>query len=139
MPAPLLGHGKDAHAEWGQRYVGLWSQPQSRFAISRTTNGKATAGRHPSDPGFSPIRVSAAAWFTTAPSSLSMRASGGRRESPDACSSAPITVATDWRALRPDPERTLVASDRMGQIDVERTFRIELCRSYIHTISPPTR
>ena len=82
MPAPLLGHGKDAHAEWGQRYLRLWSQRQSRFAISRTTNGKATAGRHPSDPGFSPIRVSAAAWFTTAPSSLSMRASGGRRESP---------------------------------------------------------
>jgi hypothetical protein len=51
MPAPLLGHGKDARADWGQRYVGLWSQPQSRFAISRTTNGKATAGRHPSDPG----------------------------------------------------------------------------------------
>jgi len=44
MPAPLLGHGKDAHAEWGQRYVRLWSQRQSRFAISRTTNGKATAG-----------------------------------------------------------------------------------------------
>ena len=61
MPAPLLGHGKDAHAEWGQRYVGLWSQPQSRFAISRTTNGKATAGRHPSDPGFSPLHVSPAA------------------------------------------------------------------------------
>jgi hypothetical protein len=28
------------------------------------------------------------------------------------------------RALRPDPERTFVASDRMAQIDVNRSFRI---------------
>jgi hypothetical protein len=57
-----------------------------------------------------------------------MRASGGRRESPGRlferghhrCG----RVAIIPLSLRPDPERTFVASNRMARIDVNRPLQI---------------
>jgi hypothetical protein len=49
MPAPLLGHGKDARAEWGQRYVG---SGRSRKVVSPYREQRTVRQRQdPSDPG----------------------------------------------------------------------------------------